>query len=77
MSKVHEDGYKIQNYRESNKIIIDKFKPMIGERVKTVKEYYDAINHVCADLGSYIQCMGVYGKNGTLFEKIYNAYKSG
>jgi hypothetical protein len=77
MSKVHGDGYKIQNYREFNKIIVDKFKPMIRERVKIMNEYSDTINDVCADLGNCIQCRGVYGKNDSLFEKMYSAYKSG
>lgn len=76
MSKVNEDKYLMENYKEFNKKI-DDFELLISKNLKIAKEYRETLDDAYADIVNCAICRAIYGKNDGFFEKLYNVYKSG
>ena len=76
MSKVNEDKYSMENYKEFNKKI-DDFESLIRKDLKIAKEYRETWDDAYADIVNCAICRAIYGQNDSLFEKLYNVYKSG
>lgn len=76
MSEVNEDKYSMENYKEFNKKI-DEYELLIEKDLKIAKEYRETWDDAYADIVNCAICRGIYGQNDSLFEKLYNVYKSG
>lgn len=76
MSNVNEDKYTIENYKEFNKKI-DDIELLIRKDLKIAKEYRETWDDAYADIVNCAICRAIYGQNDSLFEKLYNVYKSG
>ncbi|SHL80823.1 hypothetical protein SAMN02745136_05738 [Anaerocolumna jejuensis DSM 15929] len=76
MSNVNEDKYTMENYKEFNKKI-DDIELLIRKDLKIAKEYRETWDDAYADIVNCAICRAIYGQNDSLFEKLYNVYKSG
>ncbi|WBW96127.1 hypothetical protein [Oceanirhabdus sp. W0125-5] len=76
MSEVYEEKYRIENYQEFQEEM-NEFKRLLDKNLKISDEYIDSLDDVYSDLSDCIICRGLYGKNNSIFEKMYYIYKSG
>jgi len=76
MSDVNGDKYKIKNYNEFKKKI-NYIELTIEKNLNIDKKYEETWDDAYADIVNCAICRAIYGKNNSLFEKLYNVYKSG